>query len=107
MEKAHGWVWHRSKREQKASAPNSLDSDDSGYDTVDSLVSIENAFGLDQPNDNSEEAVQLEKGVQIFKKMSGKAWKSSATFSTISSTISRDNTAGECARQAKLFAEFG
>jgi hypothetical protein len=38
--------------------------------------------------------------------MAGKAWKSSATFTAISPTISRDNTSGEHARQAKLFAEF-
>jgi hypothetical protein len=50
----------------------------------------------------------LDKVAQTFKKMEGKAWKSSATtFSGLSYTISRDNTSGECARQAKLFAEFG
>ena len=49
----------------------------------------------------------LSKVGQTFKKMEGKAWKSSATFSEISYTISRDNTSGEYARQAKLFAEFG
>jgi hypothetical protein len=51
--------------------------------------------------------MHLKKAAKTFKKMAGKAWKSSATFSTISSTISRDNTAGECARQAKLLADFG
>jgi hypothetical protein len=49
----------------------------------------------------------LDKFAETFKKMEGKAWKSSAKISGISSTISKDNTSGECARQAKLFAEFG
>jgi hypothetical protein len=40
--------------------------------------------------------------------MKGKAWKSSQNnLLAISSTISRDNTAGEDVRQAKLFSEFG
>jgi hypothetical protein len=55
---------------------------------------------------DSKESVQLDKVEQTFKKMAGKAWKSSATFANVSSTISRDNTSGESARQAKLFAEF-
>jgi hypothetical protein len=54
----------------------------------------------------SEGPVQLDKVEQTFKKMAGKAWKPSETFTAISPTISRDNTSGEHARQAKLFAEF-
>jgi hypothetical protein len=49
----------------------------------------------------------MDKFAETFKKMEGKAWKSSAKISGISSTISKDNTSGECARRAKLFAEFG
>jgi hypothetical protein len=49
----------------------------------------------------------LDKFAETFKKMERKAWKSSAKISGISPTISKDNTSGECARQAKLFAEFG
>jgi hypothetical protein len=59
------------------------------------------------PTRNGRPLNPLSKVAQTFKKMEGKAWKSSATFSGISYTISRDNTSGECARQAKLFAEFG
>jgi hypothetical protein len=36
-----------------------------------------------------------------------KSWNSSDPFAQISRTISKDNTEGECARQAKLLAEFG
>jgi hypothetical protein len=35
------------------------------------------------------------------------AWKALDKYSAISTTISKDNTAGECARKAQLFAEFG
>jgi hypothetical protein len=49
----------------------------------------------------------MDKFAKTFKKMEGKAWKSSPKISGISCVISRDNTSGECARQAKLFAEFG
>jgi hypothetical protein len=44
----------------------------------------------------------------VFRQMKGKAWKSSQNnLSVISATISRDNTAGEEVRRAKLFSEFG
>jgi hypothetical protein len=66
--------------------------------------SIHEISYLSEPD--SKESVQLDKVAQTFKQMAGKAWKSSATFTTVSSTISRDNTCGESARQAKLFAEF-
>jgi hypothetical protein len=56
---------------------------------------------------NDEPRKPLDKFAKIFKKMEGKAWKSSAKFSGISPTISKDNTSGEYVRQAKLFAEFG
>jgi hypothetical protein len=44
---------------------------------------------------------------RAFKQMDSQPWKSSRTRTSISSTISRDNTCGENARQAELFAEFG
>jgi hypothetical protein len=59
------------------------------------------------PTRSDEPGNPLDKFAETFKKMEGKAWKSSAKFSGISPTISKDNTSGECARQAKLFAEFG
>jgi hypothetical protein len=50
----------------------------------------------------------IEKEQLVLRQMKGKAWKSSQnTALVISSTISRDNTAGEEVRQAKLLAHFG
>jgi hypothetical protein len=44
----------------------------------------------------------------VFKQTKGKAWKSAQHgLLVISSTISRDDTAGEHVRQAKLLAHFG
>jgi hypothetical protein len=51
--------------------------------------------------------VDLNGAARIFGRVSRKPWKPSDPFSSISSTISKDNTGGECARQAKLFADFG
>jgi hypothetical protein len=47
------------------------------------------------------------KATRAFGLTAGKSWKSSEPFAQISSTISKDNTEGECARQAKLLADFG
>jgi hypothetical protein len=44
---------------------------------------------------------------RAFKQMRSQQWKSSRKQASISSTISRDNTCGESARRAELFAEFG
>lgn len=57
----------------------------------------------------SEEPVQLSKFATAagFGKVAGKTWTSSKSYAGVSSTISRDNTSGESARQAKLLAEFG
>jgi hypothetical protein len=78
--------------------------DEERRSSVESSITIPRRPSVSESN--SEEPVQLDKVAQTFKKMAGKAWKSSATFTAISPTISRDNTSGEHARQAKLFAEF-
>jgi hypothetical protein len=44
---------------------------------------------------------------RAFKQMGSQPWKSSKTQTSIHYTISRDNTGGESARRAELFAEFG
>ena len=44
---------------------------------------------------------------KAFGRMAGTAWNSSDTYSPVSSTISRDKTIGESARQAELLADFG
>jgi hypothetical protein len=51
--------------------------------------------------------VDPNRATRTFPPVSKKSWKPSEPFSLISSTISKDNTAGECARQAKLLADFG
>jgi hypothetical protein len=51
--------------------------------------------------------VDSNRAAGIFGPVSRKLWKTSEQFSSINSTISKDNTGGECARQAKLFAHFG
>jgi hypothetical protein len=56
---------------------------------------------LGKPNENNAMA-------SVFRQMKGRAWKSSQNpLLVISSTISKDNTAGEEVRKAKLFCEFG
>jgi hypothetical protein len=42
-----------------------------------------------------------------LRQIAGKTWKSSDAYSSVSSTISRDNTTGESARRANLLADFG
>jgi len=60
------------------------------------------------PDTPEPEDVGPEKAVMTFRKAAGIAWKSSEnTFSSVHSTISKDNTNGESARRAKLFADFG
>jgi hypothetical protein len=83
-------------------------------DNVDTLADTEEFSPWCSSASDSEYSTQsegprnpLDKFAETFEKMEGKAWKSSAKFSGINYTISRDNTSGECARQAKLFAEFG
>jgi hypothetical protein len=57
--------------------------------------------GLGKPDEANAAAL-------VFRQMKGKAWKSSQNpVLVISSTISKDDTAGEEVRQAKLFGEFG
>jgi hypothetical protein len=52
--------------------------------------------------------IDLSKATAIFGQTARKVtWKSSEPYSSINSTISKDNTGGECARQAKLLAYFG
>jgi hypothetical protein len=85
--------------------PSSVFSDDNISKCLKILDSMKTLESF-QPSGEASAPVQLDKVAQTFKKMAGKAWKSSATFANISYTISRDNTSGESARQAKLFAEF-
>jgi hypothetical protein len=54
-----------------------------------------------------QDSVDTSKASRMFGRMAEKAWKSSNTYSPINSIISKDNTMGEAARQAKLFADFG
>jgi hypothetical protein len=57
-------------------------------------------YHRNQGNDNLE--------ALVFKQAKGKAWKSAQdSLLVITSTISRDDTAGEVVRQAKLLAHFG
>jgi hypothetical protein len=67
------------------------------FDNRDDAPSGRNLLVLVDPN----------RVARIFGPVSRKPWKPSERLSSINSTISKDNTAGECARQAKLFADFG
>jgi hypothetical protein len=53
------------------------------------------------------DSVDYSRATRAFGLTAVKSWKSSDPFAQISSTISKDNTGGECARQAKLLADFG
>jgi len=53
------------------------------------------------------DSVDFSKATRTFGLIAGKSWKSSEPFAQISCTISKDNTEGECARQAKLLAYYG
>jgi hypothetical protein len=53
------------------------------------------------------ESVDFSRASKAFGRMAGKAWKSSDTYPPVNSTISKDKTMGESARQAELLAHFG
>jgi hypothetical protein len=53
------------------------------------------------------DSIELSRATRTFGQTAGKTWNSSDPFAQISSTISKDNTEGECARQAKLLAYYG
>jgi hypothetical protein len=53
------------------------------------------------------ESVDFSRASRAFDRMAGKAWKSSDTYPPVNSTISKDKTMGESARQAELLAHFG
>jgi hypothetical protein len=67
------------------------------FDDRDGVPSGRNLLVLVDPN----------RTARNFGPVSRKLFKSSELFSSINSTISKDNTAGEWARQAKMFADFG
>jgi hypothetical protein len=76
----------------------SKQSETSGpYNDRDDVPSGHELLALVDPN----------RAVGMFSPVLGKPWEPSEPFSSINYTISRDNTAGEYARQAKLFADFG
>jgi hypothetical protein len=53
------------------------------------------------------DSVDFSRATRTFSLIARKNWNSSNPYAQISSTISKDNTEGECARQAKLLAYYG
>jgi hypothetical protein len=75
-----------------------------------SLSTEKNSSSLRDNIDSSlglRDSIDFSRATRTFGLIAVKSWNSSDPFSQISSTISKDDTGGECARQAKLLADFG
>jgi hypothetical protein len=73
----------------------------------DSLVELDAQILYHQQHRHQQEQRESSNTSRAFHQMANQPWKSSRIQTSISRTISRDNTGGENARRAELFAEFG